>query len=130
VLDRPPARRNLGGALIGAVLGTVARYVTLTVWPTSWQALVSTLITVCLGCLLLGVLAVRTQIRTVASATAAFAGAVASVSILAMNAISSSWALCAAYVILTPISAIAGLGLGLLLGVGARDKAHAVVDHV
>jgi hypothetical protein len=129
VLDRP-ARHHLGGALVGAVLGTVARYVTLTIWASSWQALVSTFITICVGCLLLGALAVRKQMRTAASAAAGFAGSVASVSILAINAISSSPALCAAYVVLTPIGGIAGLGLGLLLGLPARDKAHALVDHV
>jgi hypothetical protein len=130
VLDRPPARRDLGGALVGAVLGVVARWVTLTIWPTGWQALVGTLITICVGCLLMGFVAVRTQMRTVASATAGFAGAIASVSILAVNAISSSPAGCAMYVVLTPMAAIAGLALGLLMGIGARDKAHAVVDHV
>jgi hypothetical protein len=32
--------------------------------------------------------------------------------------------------VLTPLGGIAGLGLGLLLGIAIRDKAHAVVDNV
>lgn len=111
---------------VGAVLGTVARYLTLAAWPAPRLTLVTTLIIVALACLAWGALSTTDMRRAVAAATAGFAGSFASLSILAAVALLSSPLLCGLYVLLTPIAAIVGLGLGLALGLAVRPaEVHA-----
>ena len=114
----------------GAVVGTVVRYLTFAAWPAPGQVLTATVITVGLAAIVLGFVPATDRWRTVSSVVTGFAGAAASVSIIAALAISSSPLMCAAFVIATPISAIAGLALGLFAGTTARSEAHAVVDNV
>ncbi|MDT5008701.1 MAG: hypothetical protein QOH57_318 [Mycobacterium sp.] len=113
-------------ALAGAVLGTVARYLSLVFWASSAQSFLTTLILTALACVLLG--ALRANDGGVSAVLTGFAGAVASVSIFAAVAVLSSPAWCAALAVSAPLSAAAGLGIGLLIAVARRSKAQPVVD--
>jgi hypothetical protein len=109
----------------GAVAGVLVRYVMLGMWADETQSLWLTLIAVATSCLILGAGLTKQWPRPIASAVIGFAGALASVSLVAEVAISSRPAVCAAYLILTPVSALVGLGVGLIVGLAGRPKAGA-----
>jgi hypothetical protein len=109
----------------GAVCGALVRFVTLTWWPAETAVVATTLILTSLGLLVWGLVSTVERLRPIRTAVSGFAGAAASVGILATIAISSTPLWCLAYIVAVPLCAVAGLAAGILLGTAAERRGDA-----
>jgi hypothetical protein len=115
------------GVAIGAVLGTVLRFVTMSIWPEPSGVFATSLLIVGLSGVALGIVS-TIRIRSLFESTLlGLAGAAASLSLLAMLAISSNPLLCIRYAVCCPICAVGGLALGVAGGLTMRGRAKPVV---
>ncbi|MDT5091137.1 MAG: hypothetical protein QOH60_500 [Mycobacterium sp.] len=112
----------------GAVMGVLVRYLMYGIWPDQLETFWTTLVTVSVSCAVLGFAATKNSGRLAPLATG-FAGSAASISVVSLLAVSASPAVCAGYLLLTPVTALIGIGAGLIAGVTLRPKAQAVVDN-
>jgi CrcB protein len=112
--------------VVGGVAGTILRFTMIMVWASEVEVFVSTLLVVGLAGALLGTLASSVEHQQVQAVLVGLVGSAASLSVVALVAISSTPLLCAAYLVAVPAAAIGGLALGVATLVqvrGPRDKA-------
>jgi CrcB protein len=122
-----PASLNRSAWLVvGAVAGSILRFTMIMVWPNEVEVFVSTLLIVGLAGALLGMLASSIDHQHLRAVLSGLVGSAASLSVVALVAVSSTPLLCAAYLVAVPAAAVGGLALGVLTLVqvrGPRDKA-------
>ena len=117
------------GVGLGAVVGTVLRYAISSVSPGPTGIFVASLVIVALSCFVLGFLStiqIRSDLR---SLLVGVFGSAASLSVLAVFAITSSTVLCVWYAVSCPISAVVGLAGGVAGGLAIRRKEKPVVGN-
>lgn len=122
----PASLNRAAWVVVGGVAGTILRFTMIMVWASEVEVFVSTLLVVGLAGALLGTLASSVEHQQVRAVLVGLVGSAASLSVVALVAISSTPLLCAAYLVAVPAAAIGGLALGVATLVqvrGPRDKA-------